>query len=145
MGNVTRILSSHQKAAAYMDLLSKTVFTLTYCVASLELRITMRHCQNKGQTLQRRHGQTAENNQKVMPVLRLSSKSVSSRVRCPWKIKAVLISISLTHPTQFITLIQLRDKSPTINDVPSVTMPSSPRFLDLIKHRRHLPHQLAHM
>lgn len=73
------------------------------------------------------------------------SKSDSSCIRCPWKIKAVLILISLTHPAQFITLIQQGDTSPTINDVPSITMPSSPRFLDLIKNKRHLPHQLAHV
>lgn len=102
------------------------------------------------------HDRTTENNQKekkksflrdrgFMSQRQLST-SVSLCVHRPWKIKAVLILISVTHATQFITLIQQGDKVPTINDVPSVTMPSSPlRFLYLIKNKHHLPHQLAHM
>lgn len=61
---------------------------------------------------------------------------VSPYICCPWHMKAVLVFIPQTHPTQFFTLIQQGDTVFLLinNDSPPIAMPSSPpRFLDLIK------------
>lgn len=121
------------------------------------LTSSVRHSQNKRHTLNKRPTHVTTKPLKITKKKKSffcehsfasqqqSSQSVSSCIRCPWKIKAVLIWVFPTHPAQFITLIRQGDMSPTINDVPSITMPSSPRFLELIKNRLHLTHQLAHV
>lgn len=141
---------------------TQTCFTLTKCVCGEYktetcLTSSVRHSRNKRHTLYKRPTHVTTKPLKITKKKKSffcehsfasqqqSSQSVSSCIRCPWKIKAVLIWVFPTHPAQFITLIRQGDMSPTINDVPSITMPSSPRFLELIKNRLHLTHQLAHV